>query len=117
MKLKNNKVQQIAKGFVKYLERVGQVDQLAELSKIQQKQGWSKGLDNTATITSCVALKPTEKKAVSQFINKTYDLNPKIKYQVDKSLIGGLIIRVGNKVLDVSLKHRLEKLRESMLYA
>ena len=117
MKLKNNRVQQIAKGFVKYLENVGQVDQLSELSKIQQKQGWLKGVDNTAIIISAVTLKPVEKKNVTQFIKKTFGLSPNIKYQVDKSIIGGLIIRVGNKVLDVSLKHRLEKLRESMLYA
>jgi F-type H+-transporting ATPase subunit delta len=117
MKLKNDRVQQIAKGFVKYLEKVGQVDQLPELSKIQQKQGWLKGLENTALITSSVELKPAEKKRVVELIKKNFDLSPKIKYKVDKSIIGGLIIRVGNKVLDVSLKHRLEKLRESMLYA
>jgi len=117
MKLKNDKVQQIAKGFIKYLENVGQVDQLSKLSKIQQKQGWLKGTENTALITSCVKLKPSEKKDVTEFIKKNFDLSPQIKYQVDKSIIGGLIIRVGNKVLDVSLKHRLERLRESMLYA
>lgn len=117
MKPKNDKVQQIAKGFVKYLEKVGQVAQLSELSKIQQKQGWLKGIENTALITSSVELKPAEKKKVVEFIKKKFDLSPKIKYQVDKSIIGGLVIRVGNKVLDVSLKHRLEKLRESMLYA
>ncbi len=117
MKLKNNKVQQIAKGFVKYLENVGQVDQLAKLSKIQQKQSWSKGIDNTATVISAVALKSSEKKELKEFISQKFDQKPKIKYQVDKSIIGGLVIRVGNKILDVSLKNRLKKLRESMLYA
>ncbi len=117
MRLKNDKVQQIAKGFVKYLEQVGQIDLLPELSKIQQKQGWLRGLENTAIITSCVELKPAQKKQVVKLIKEKFNLDPKIKYKVDKSIIGGLIIRVGNKVLDVSLKHRLEKLRESMLYA
>jgi F-type H+-transporting ATPase subunit delta len=117
MKLKNKKAQQIAKGFLKYLEKVDQIDQLDELSRIQQKQSWSRGMDSVATITSSVALKQAEKTTLKEFLKTNFDVSPKMKYQVDESIIGGLIIRVGNKVIDVSLKHRIEKLKEVLIYA
>jgi F-type H+-transporting ATPase subunit delta len=31
-------------------------------------------------------------------------------YQVDESLLGGLVIRIGDRVVDSSIKNRLQKL-------
>jgi F-type H+-transporting ATPase subunit delta len=37
-----------------------------------------------------------------------------VKTVVDESLIGGIVARVGDTVIDGSVKHRLEQLRETM---
>jgi F0F1-type ATP synthase delta subunit len=37
--------------------------------------------------------------------------------RVDESIIGGLVLQVGNMVLDASIKNRLEKLRRSVARA
>jgi F0F1-type ATP synthase delta subunit len=37
--------------------------------------------------------------------------------KVDADLIGGLVIRVGNMVLDASVRNRLERLRRSVATA
>ena len=34
-----------------------------------------------------------------------------ITYREDKTLIGGLVIRIGDRVIDTSIKSRLEELR------
>jgi F-type H+-transporting ATPase subunit delta len=38
-----------------------------------------------------------------------------MSFEVDESLIGGLIIRVGDQVLDTSLRTRLGHVQRSML--
>lgn len=116
MKSTNSNTQLIAKGLISYLKKTGQLDQLAELTKIQQKKSWSLRTNTETTITSAVELSAAQKKSVEKIINHHFDPSAKIKYQVNKDVIGGLVIKVGNKIIDVSIKHRLEKLREAMLY-
>ncbi len=117
MKPKNKKIQRIASGFIKYLENSGQIDQLAELTRIQQRQSWANEKQNLATITSCVKLSLTERKTIKDFLKSNFEPNIKIAYQINKEILGGLVIRVGNKIIDASLKHRLDKLRETLIYA
>lgn len=38
-----------------------------------------------------------------------------IDWQVDKSLIGGLVIRIGDRVVDGSLKYKLNQLTSQLL--
>jgi F-type H+-transporting ATPase subunit delta len=39
------------------------------------------------------------------------------RYRVDPKLIGGVVIRVGDRIMDGSLKHRLQLLRRKLLKA
>lgn len=38
-----------------------------------------------------------------------------ITYREDKTLIGGLVIRIGDRVIDTSIKSRLEELRLQLM--
>ena len=117
MKSKNKKIQQIANGFIKYLEDSGQINQLAQLTHIQQKQSWMKEKQNVAQVISCVELKQAEKESIIEYLQTNFDHSMKISYLIDKSILGGLIIKVGNKIIDASLQYRLEKIRETLIYA
>ncbi|MEI8306863.1 MAG: ATP synthase F1 subunit delta [Chloroflexales bacterium] len=67
-----------------------------------------------AVITSAVALAPAQQEAVVADLRTRYgDL--KATFVVDASLIGGLIIRVGDRVLDNSLRTRLSAVQRHML--
>ena len=37
--------------------------------------------------------------------------------EVDESIVGGLVLQVGNRVLDASIRNRLEKLRREVAQA
>lgn len=111
-----SKAQKIAAGFIRYLESSDQIDQLAELTRIQQKQSWAREDQNQAIITSAVDLKQKQKNELADYLTKQFRDKIKIKYQTNTSILGGLIIRVGNRIIDLSLKHRLEKLREQIAY-
>jgi F-type H+-transporting ATPase subunit delta len=48
-------------------------------------------------------------------LNKRYDANVKVAVKVDESLLGGGVLRVGDDVIDVSLRSKLEKLNHAIL--
>ncbi len=62
------------------------------------------------TVTSTIPIT----KAISDKITKTFKSENKVNITnlIDHSIIGGIIIRVGNKILDLSLRHKLKKLQE-----
>ncbi|KJP90050.1 ATP synthase F1, delta subunit [Plasmodium fragile] len=42
------------------------------------------------------------------------ELKPLIEYKVDKSILGGLVLQIGNQVFDFSAKYKIEKIRSSL---
>ena len=76
------------------------------MEKIQKEQ-------NRVTVYSADSLSIDEKKALE---NKFTDLNWKeAVYEIDKSVIAGIIIKVGSRTVDLSLSGSLSKL-SNILY-
>ena len=62
-----------------------------------------------------VPLTPEQKTALQERLEKIEGQPVALKYRKDPSLIGGLALRKGNIVYDVSLKGSLERLREHII--
>jgi len=43
--------------------------------------------------------------------------NSELKSNVDPDILGGIVLRVGNSILDASIRNRLEKLRKQVARA
>src|SRR5687767_15567671 len=69
------------------------------------------------TVTSAVELDPDVVKQVGAEIEKQTGRKVDLKSSVDDSILGGLVLQVGNMVLDASIRNRLEKLRKSVAQA
>jgi F-type H+-transporting ATPase subunit b len=67
----------------------------------------------SALVTSALPLRPEEEQAVKQDILAKAGAKD-IHFRVDPSILGGLVIRVGDKVLDSSVAGKLEGLRQSL---
>lgn len=69
-----------------------------------------------ANVTSASALTEAQKKAVEDKLLETtsYD-SMEMHYTVDESLIGGLVIRIGDRVVDSSVKTKLDVLTKDLL--
>ena len=63
-----------------------------------------------ADVTSAVPLTDKEQDAVKAQLSK----QASVSFRVDPSILGGLVIRVGDKVLDDSVASSLEELRQSL---
>lgn len=70
----------------------------------------------SGTITSAIPLRAEQKQQLEdKLIDLTEYKTLDIEYLVDKSLLGGFIVRVGNKVLDNSIKGKLSQVTGDLL--
>lgn len=66
-------------------------------------------------IVSAVELDEAQRARIAEDLRARYGAGIELRFQVDPSLIGGLIIRVGDQVLDNSLRARLSAIQRNML--
>ncbi len=68
----------------------------------------------TADVTSAVKLTAAQSKSLAETLKKTVGKDVKINATVDESLIGGLVVKVGSKMIDTSIRSRLNSLQNAM---
>ena len=69
-----------------------------------------------ALVTSPFELTAEQKSKIEKRLLDTTDYKKmEITYREDKTLIGGLVIRIGDRVIDTSIKSRLEELRLQLM--
>jgi F-type H+-transporting ATPase subunit delta len=69
------------------------------------------------TVTSAVELDPEIVKRIGSEIEEQTGNTVELQSNVDPDILGGLVVQVGNMVLDTSIRNRLEKLRKSVASA
>lgn len=67
-----------------------------------------------ATVTSAVLLTPAELSAVTDRLAAMTHRQVKIETQVDPSIIGGIVVRMGDKLIDGSARARLQELKRRL---
>jgi len=68
-----------------------------------------------ATVTSAMALDDAHKRKIEQKLLDTTDyVSFEIDYKLDPALIGGIVIRIGDKVVDGSIRTRINNLTQSL---
>ena len=66
----------------------------------------------TATVTSAIALDATIKAKILDILKKWYKSEIEIIEKVDNKLIGGFVLRIGNKEADMSILRQLNQLKK-----
>jgi F-type H+-transporting ATPase subunit delta len=69
------------------------------------------------TVTSAVELDPAVVSKIGEEIQRQTGQQVDLASRVDEDILGGVVLQVGNKVLDASIRSRLEKLRKSVAQA
>ena len=68
----------------------------------------------TADVASAHALTPEQMQQLSDTLRTTIGKNVQINTRVDPGLLGGLIVKVGSKMIDNSLRTKLNNLKVAM---
>jgi F-type H+-transporting ATPase subunit delta len=68
-------------------------------------------------VTSAVELEESLVESLGQRIGQQVDREVQMSSEVDPDILGGVVLRVGNVILDASIKNRLEQLRKQVAQA
>ena len=81
----------------------------AYLAKLAERRG-----EITAEVTAAQALSKAQEDALGDQLRRVVGSRVAIDVRVDPSLLGGMIVRIGSRMVDGSLKGRLQRLQLSM---
>lgn len=68
----------------------------------------------TAEVTVAEPLSPTHSKTLSDALKDVLGKEPKIEVKIDPSILGGLVVKVGSRMIDTSLRTKLNSIRTAM---
>jgi F0F1-type ATP synthase delta subunit len=74
---------------------------------------------NVVNVTADIAqdIDESRKNEFKSMLDKALNKNSELSFHVNPKLLGGIRLRVGNELIDASLKNHLNKLRHKMLGA
>ena len=70
--------------------------------------------EKAASVASSVALTPAQQDALVSALKTAFGGNVAVDVKVDPSLLGGLVVQVGSRMVDSSLKTKLQHLKLAM---
>lgn len=96
----------IDKDRILYLE-----EKLNEMQKIHLER------NNTllAVVKTVIQLEEEQRNTLKNKLERIYDKKVIINEEIDKTIIGGVYVRIGNDVIDGTIKSKLEEMKELML--
>lgn len=86
-------------------------EKLDQMEKIDlERKNTIKGVVKTA-----IPLLPEELEKLKVIFEKKYDKNIIFNTEIDKNILGGVYVRIGNDVIDDTVKSKIEEMKELML--
>jgi F-type H+-transporting ATPase subunit delta len=110
-----NRASPVFLNFLNVVARHGRLDML-RLIHLAFHEEYNKARNRVRVLVSTAT--PLDKDAQSRIaeeIRKRLQLQPVLDQQVHPELIGGIVLRIGDRVFDGSVATQLERLREKML--
>jgi len=100
--------------FLRVLARHGRLDLLPVILKESQLIHEKNSGKQRVKVTSAKKLNETELKNIQDKLAASLPFSPIIIAEVNPELIGGIVIQIGDKVYDSSLRSRLKQLRDRL---
>jgi F-type H+-transporting ATPase subunit delta len=83
------------------------VDRFVELAAQEREH-------EVAEVRSAVALDDDQRSRLARALSEATGKQVEVKVIVDESVLGGLVARIGDTVIDGTVRHRLEQLKEQI---
>jgi F-type H+-transporting ATPase subunit delta len=113
--LLGDRVSRPVRNLIQLMLRRGRIEQLprvaAEFRRLDDER---QGITH-AIATSATELTPDEVRALTARLEQSTGGRISLDTQVDPSLLGGLVVRVGDRMIDGSVRGRLERLRNQLI--
>lgn len=101
--------------FIRLTANYGRLDLLPEIYEGYEQLKLSHNAEMNVQVTSAVKLEDSQKKNITDSLNKKLGKKLNIEFDQDASIIGGLVVRTGDIVIDGSVKGQLKKLVTNLM--
>ncbi len=81
----------------------------AYLAELARRRG-----EERARVVSAKPLKDEQSKSVTEALRKAMGSKVSVDFEVDEELIGGLVVQVGSRMIDTSVRSQLQRLQTAM---
>ena len=110
----NEKINNNLKNFLKILVEKGRISSLQSIELTFKELLNEKHNILEGTVISAVALTDEKVKELEETLSKKYNKNITLENKVDKSILGGVLVRLGNIQIDGSVKTRLDNIKDQL---
>ncbi len=105
----------ITKGFISYLEKTGQLSKLPNLAKEHIHASRTMFDPNLAIVQTVVKLTSQEIKALQTKLEAIFSRPIKVQNRINSDILGGMFIRIGDQIIDLSLKTQINEVKQKLL--
>ena len=110
----NNKINNDLKNFLKILVEKGRISSLKSIELTSKELLNDKHNIIEGTVISAIALTEKQVKELEEKLSKKYNKNVTLENEVDQSILGGVLVRLGNTQIDGSVKTRLNNIKDQL---
>ncbi|WP_455539769.1 F0F1 ATP synthase subunit delta [Terrisporobacter sp.] len=110
----NGKINNNLKNFFKILVEKGRISSLQSIQLTFKQLLNEKNNILEGTVISAIALTNEQVKELEETLSKKYNKNITLENKVDKNILGGVLVRLGNIQIDGSVKTRLDNIKDQL---
>ena len=102
------------KNFLKILIEQDRISFISDISDSYKELLNEKNNILEGFVLSAIPMKKEEIKELEEKLSEKYNKNVTLENKVDKSILGGVLVRLGNEEIDGTVKTRLDKMKEQL---
>lgn len=110
----DTKINNNLKNFLKILVEKGRISSLKSIKLTFKELLNDKHNIIEGTVISAIALTNEKVKELEEKLSKKYNKNVTLENKVDESILGGVLVRLGNTQIDGSVKTRLDNIKDQL---
>lgn len=113
-KIFSNKINNNLKNFLKILIEKGRITSLKAIELTFKQLLNDKHNIIEGTVLSAIPMEKIKVKELEEKLSKKYNKNVTLENKVDESILGGVLVRLGNTQIDGSVKTRLNNIKDQL---
>lgn len=113
--LLGGRASRLAVGLVQFIVSQGRADDLAEIVRAMLDQAASSRDRALAEVRSAIPLDDQTVSRLQTALSKATGKQVEVKVVVDPSVVGGIVARVGDTVIDGSIARRIQSARQAVI--
>lgn len=107
-------INELQKSFLQLMAQENRLTELAGVATVFESLLREQAGQARALVTSAMTLSAKQQQALQQALSGYFDAKVEMDFDIDASLVGGATIKVGDWVMDDSVKNKLARLRKQL---